>query len=348
MESTGNNNIKELSQSFQSLGIPETHATVGLSNLIASQKQYKSLFVNRRLPDSGWSDVQIQSLLFLLSTLDTNNKKVTTTTTTTTTINGSNDNDKGDESTRWCGVGEREGRVYSSLVSQRHFGLSHGMGRSGDITEPQPKAAGSSVLVKLTLLLTLDAVRRGSGLDGKINKKQNGPATFGILLPLCTGMSMALFLQSIQQHNNSTGNTTTGTKNIVLWSRIDQKSCFKAIGVAGLKCVVVPTRIQQDEVTTDLEAMEAALQEYGHTVLAVITTTSCFAPRVPDAVDKVAKLCQKYNVYHVINNAYGLQCLKTSKLINRACVVGRVDGIVCSTDKNFLVPVGKSTPLMHG
>jgi O-phospho-L-seryl-tRNASec:L-selenocysteinyl-tRNA synthase len=323
-----NNNNNDLFQSFQSLGIPETHATVGLSNLIATQKQYKSLFVNRRLPDSGWSDVQIQSLLFLLSTLDTNNKKVTTSTT--------RGDDKCDESTRWCGVGEREGRVYSSLVSQRHFGLSHGMGRSGDITEPQPKAAGSSVLVKLTLLLALDAIRRGSGLDGKINKKQNGPAAFGILLPLCTGMSMSLFLQSIQQqHNNN--------KTTVLWSRIDQKSCFKAIGVAGLKCVVVPTKIQQDEVITDVEAMEAALQEHGHAVLAVITTTSCFAPRVPDAVDEVAKLCQRYNVYHVINNAYGLQCKKTSKLINRACVVGRVDGIVCSTDKNFLVPVGKSS-----
>ena len=64
----------DLSKSFQSLGIPKTHATVGLTNLIASTKQYKSLFIHRRLPDSGWSDVQIQSLLFLFLTLDTNNK----------------------------------------------------------------------------------------------------------------------------------------------------------------------------------------------------------------------------------------------------------------------------------
>jgi arylsulfatase len=47
-----------------------------------------------------------------------------------------------------------------------------------------------------------------------------------------------------------------------------------------------------------------------------------------------------HDVAHVINNAYGLQCKKTSKLINRACAVGRVDAVVCSTDKNFLVPVG--------
>ena len=320
--------MDDLSKSFQSLGIPKTHATVGLSNLIASQKQYKSLFIHKRLPDHGWSDIQIQSLLFMLSTLDTNNKTLATGGSGGDASSSENAND-----TRWCGVGEREGRVFSSLVSQRHYGLSHGMGRSGDILEPQPKAAGSSVLVKLTLLLTLDAMRRGSGLEGK----KNGPAAHGILLPLCTGMSMSLFLQSIK---GSTNNATT-EKNIVLWSRIDQKSCFKAVGVASLKCVVVPTKIDGDQVVTDTEAMEAALKEHGDNVLAVITTTSCFAPRAPDSVDAVAKLCESYNVCHVINNAYGLQCAKTSKLINRACVVGRVDAIVCSTDKNFLVPVGK-------
>lgn len=289
---------KELEKSFQALNIPKTHATVGISNLISSNKQFRSLFVNRRLPDAGWSDVQIQNLLFLFSILDTNNKTLAT-------------GGEGEES-RWCGVGEREGRVYSSLVAQRHFGLSHGMGRSGDITEPQPKAAGSSVLVKLTLLLALDAIRRGSGL----NAKKGGPATSGILLPMCTGMSMSLLLSSLR---SSEGNAE---KSIVLWSRIDQKSCFKAISSAGLECIVVPTTIKGDEVVTDLQAMEQALAEHGDKVLAVITTTSCFAPRVPDSVDEVAKLCAKSNVNHVINNAYGLQCVKTCKLINRACVVG--------------------------
>lgn len=40
------------------------------------------------------------------------------------------------------GMGEREGRVYSSIVSRRHFGLMHGVGRSGDLMNEQPKAAG--------------------------------------------------------------------------------------------------------------------------------------------------------------------------------------------------------------
>lgn len=307
----------ELQKSFQALNIPKTHATVGISNLIAANKSYRSLFINRRLPDSGWSDVQIQNFLFLFSILDTNNKSLAT-----GGVGGGEE-----EETRWCGVGEREGRVYSSLVAQRHFGLSHGMGRSGDITEPQPKAVGSSILVKLATLLTLDALRRGSGLNAK------GPASNGILLPMCTGMSMALVLSSLRT-------SETKDKNIVLWSRIDQKSCFKAITSAGLDCIVVPTKMEGDQVVTDIQAMEAAFEEHGDKILAVITTTSCFAPRVPDSVDQVAKLCEKRNVNHVINNAYGLQCSKTTKLINRACVVGRVDAIVCSTDKNFLVPVG--------
>jgi len=297
----------ELLSSFQALKIPKTHASVGIANLIASNNQYKTLFVNRRLPDQGWSDVQIQSFIFMLATLDTNNKG----------MNG-----------RWCGVGEREGRVYSSLVATRHYGLSHGMGRSGDITEPQPKALGSTVLVKLTLLLVMDAIRRATGLDAK------GPAKHGILLPLCTGMSMALVLSTLRQQGDGS------IKNVVLWSRIDQKSCYKAILTAGFKCVVVPTELQGDQVVTDISAMERLLQQYDGKVLAVITTTSCFAPRVPDRVDFVAKLCAAANVAHVINHAYGLQCEATCKLLNRATVVGRVDAIVCSTDKNFLVPVG--------
>jgi O-phospho-L-seryl-tRNASec:L-selenocysteinyl-tRNA synthase len=312
--------IDDIVASFTALKIPKTHATVGLSNLIACNKQHRSLFVNRRLPDAGWSDMQIQHFIFFLSTLDTNNK-------TQVQASGMSAAGSSGESSRWCGVGEREGRVYSSLVSQRHYGLSHGMGRSGDITEPQPKAVGSSVLVKLTLLMVLDLVRRGSGLNPKT------AAAHGILLPLCTGMSISLVLSSFRRPDDT-------TKNIVLWSRIDQKSCFKAIQTAGLECVIVPTTQEGDAVVTDLNALQKALADYQGRVLAVITTASCFAPRVPDKVDQVAKLCRDADVYHIINSAYGLQCAATSKLINRACVVGRVDAIVCSTDKNFLVPVG--------
>jgi len=264
---------------------------------------------------------------------------------------------------RWTGAGEREGRIYSPLVSQRHYGLGHGIGRSGDVMEPQPKAVGSSALLRLTLRLTLDAVRRGAGLNGNVGKggQPSGPASFGILLPVCTGMSMALVLAGLRDRarkldnasiseNGDNGNSSNiPERNIVLWSRIDQKSCYKAVLSAGLRCIVLPTKAHPDtdEVSTDLQALKEALDQYGNKILAVLTTSSCFCPRVPDEVDAVAKMVQTWNdgkdgagISHVINHAYGLQCQATNKLLNRACTIGRVDAIICSTDKNFLVPVG--------
>jgi len=253
-------------------------------------------------------------------------------------------------------------------VFSRHFGFGHGIGRSGDVMEAQPKAVGSSALLRLTLRLCLDAVRRGAGLNcaGKGKNAKNGPASFGTLLPVCTGMSMALVLSGLRDRarkldeaaiEETSTDINIPERNIVLWSRIDQKSCYKAVLAAGLKCIVLPTKkhTETDEVSSDLGALEEALNKYRHSVLAVITTTSCFCPRVPDEVDRVAKTIQTWNesyrlvnesemrgvgISHVVNHAYGLQCLATNKLLNRACTIGRVDAIVCSTDKNFLVPVG--------
>lgn len=63
-----------------------------------------------------------------------------------------------------CGVGEREARIASRLVAERHFHLGHGMGRSGDIAEIQPKAAGSSLVAKLANSFALDVIKL-AGLD---------------------------------------------------------------------------------------------------------------------------------------------------------------------------------------
>ena len=46
-----------------------------------------------------------------------------------------------------CGVGEREGRIYSTMVRDKNYGLGHGIGRSGDVNALQPKAIGSSLVV---------------------------------------------------------------------------------------------------------------------------------------------------------------------------------------------------------
>jgi O-phospho-L-seryl-tRNASec:L-selenocysteinyl-tRNA synthase len=328
--------IKELQKTISSsLSIPTNHLTLGLTNLIHSNKSLLSLITHRRLPEHGWSDIQIQSLLYAFSSLDTNHESSLTTSTTSSKASQFHG--------RWVGVGEREGRVYSTIVMNRHYGLSHGIGRSGDVTEPQPKAVGSSIMAQLTTSLVLDVMRRGSGLKGD---KSDGmdPAKFGLVLPMCTGMSMALILSSLTELSTIQAKNEQ-KKDIVLWSRIDQKSCFKAIRSAGFQCIVVPTTkattTDDDSVITDITNLQQYMIQYKDRLVAVISTTSCFAPRVPDKIDDIGKLCKEMNVPHVINNAYGLQCQTTCKLINRACVVGRVDAIVCSTDKNFLVPVGE-------
>ena len=88
----------------------------------ARESMVKSLLQQRRLPDRGWDDGTLQLLLHELALMDSNN------------FVGN------------AGVGEREARVICPLVAQRHFGLGHGIGRSGDINEEQPKAAGSSLM----------------------------------------------------------------------------------------------------------------------------------------------------------------------------------------------------------
>jgi len=99
-----------------------------------------SLLSQRRLPQQGWDETSIELFLAELSMMDSNN------------FPGA------------AGVGEREARIHSGIVSRRYFGLGHGVGRSGDIAAEQPKACGSSIIQKLTNYLTLDAIRFDLGL----------------------------------------------------------------------------------------------------------------------------------------------------------------------------------------
>ncbi|KAL7477502.1 hypothetical protein ACHAW6_003307, partial [Cyclotella cf. meneghiniana] len=325
---------------FASLQIPSNHTAVGLSNLLSSNSQIKSLSLHKRLPDAGWSDVQIQRLLLELSVLDTNCDE-----TVQCQFGGVDATSSSSGfAHRWTGAGERERRIYSNLVSQRHFGLGHGIGRSGDVMESQPKAVGSSDLLRLTLRLALDAFRRGAGINGNVGKgdASNGPAAFGTLLPVCTGMSVSLVLDTGK--NNQTGHERN---HIVVENRSKELLQGNLIRWVKMHCPAHKKNPDTDEVSTDLDALQDALDIHGNSVLAVLTTTSCFCPRVPDEVDNVAKLIRKWNegkpgagVSHVINHAYGLQCQRTNELLNRACTIGRVDAIICSTDKSVLVPVG--------
>lgn len=117
-----------------------------------------------KCPEEGWSESTIELFLSELAVMDSNN------------FLGN------------CGVGEREGRVASSLVARRHYRsitmsfahiydkrrirrpsvvrrLIHGIGRSGDIAAVQPKAAGSSLLNKLTNSVVLDVLKLSGSFD---------------------------------------------------------------------------------------------------------------------------------------------------------------------------------------
>ena len=99
--------------------------------------------------------------------------------------------------------------------------MTHGIGRSGNIRDPQPKAAGSSIICKLTDALVLDAVRT-AGV--KIMKE-------ALVLPMATGMALRECLIVLQ---NSRPNARH-----VIWPRIDQKSCLKSMVSLGLTVHVI-------------------------------------------------------------------------------------------------------------
>ena len=286
--------------------------------LQSRENMVKKLLSQRSLPDDAWDDITIEHFLSELALMDSNNFKDS------------------------VGFGEREGRVFSNLVSTRHYRLGHGIGRSGDITAVQPKAAGSSLISKLTSALALSCIK----LSGITNAKA------ALVLPVATGMSIALTLMTLRSvrrveninpiqntntnittdnkkttaNKNTTTNTTTTSSSksmsiaqwnlseksrYVLWLRIDQKACFKAIYTAGLIPVVIPTLIDGDLVKTDLNELRKKISEIGSDkILCVLSTTSCFAPRARDNVEEIAQICQKNNIGHVINNAYVRSKLK--------------------------------------
>ncbi|CAL8385207.1 unnamed protein product [Arctogadus glacialis] len=259
----------------------------------------RQLLEQGKCPETGWSESTVELFLNELALMDSNN------------FLGN------------CGVGEREGRVASGLVARRHYRLIHGIGRSGDIAAVQPKAAGSSLLNKLTNSVVLDVLRL-SGVRS---------AASCFVVPMATGMSLSLCFLTLRHRRPRARH--------IVWPRIDQKSCFKAMVTAGYEPVVVENVLEGDELRTDVAAVERQIQALGaESVLCVHSTTSCFAPRVPDRIEELATLCAKYDIPHIVNNAYGVQSSKCMHLIQQGARVGRVDAFVQSLDKNFMVPVG--------
>uniref|UniRef100_A0A2K6DJ68 O-phosphoseryl-tRNA(Sec) selenium transferase n=1 Tax=Macaca nemestrina TaxID=9545 RepID=A0A2K6DJ68_MACNE len=252
-----------------------------------------------KCPENGWDESTLELFLHELAIMDSNN------------FLGN------------CGVGEREGRVASALVARRHYRFIHGIGRSGDISAVQPKAAGSSLLNKITNSLVLDIIKL-AGVHTVANC---------FVVPMATGMSLTLCFLTLRHKRPKA--------KYIIWPRIDQKSCFKSMITAGFEPVVIENVLEGDELRTDLKAVEAKVQELGPDyILCIHSTTSCFAPRVPDRLEELAVICANYGIPHIVNNAYGVQSSKCMHLIQQGARVGRIDAFVQSLDKNFMVPVG--------
>lgn len=140
----------------------------------------------------------------------------------------------------------------------------------------------------------------------------------------------------------------------MLWPRIDQKTCLKAIVSANLEVLPLNNILDGDELHTDLAAFQQELDRLGpDNVVCIVTTTSCFAPRAADSVVELAKLCKSSGIGHIINNAYGVQstalCSLVSKLLS-SCAIVRFPasaahppcGFPRASHSDFQITVGKA------
>ncbi len=284
---------RDLEEKLKDL-IPSNHLARGLTTLGTRMQPLKELLDQRTIPEKGWSEDQIAAFIELLASMDT---------------------DKDPKAAR---VGEREGRVASPLVDRLGAGFCHGIGRSGQIAAPQPKAPGGSIMYMLVNRFATTILRK-RGLPNI-----NG----AILLPLSTGMSIFLSLAACRK-------SRTGTH--VVYPRVDHQSPLRGIAAAGYSVNQVETLIAGDAVRCDVAKIRDAISK---DTAAIVSTTTFFPPREPDDVKGIAKLAADLDIPHIINNAYGVQSDEIMAKVRGAIDAGRVDYVVQSTDKNFLTPVG--------
>jgi len=285
---------------FKSTSIPQNMLDRGQLVLNNFLKPMKTLFEQRNVPQKPWNEGQIEFLLQMLSNMDT---------------------DKDDKASR---VGEREARIASSLHLKTSSGFCHGIGRSGFLTAPQPKAPGGSIMYELSNYLALNFLRK----FGLPNIKK------AIVVPQCTGMSLALSLGALRPNWNK---KELINKRTVIVPQIDHKSIIKAINLMGMRIKTVEGKIFGDAVRIPIEDIEASLDS---DCFAVISLTSFFPPREHDDIKEISKFAKKKDLVHIVINAYGVQSSEWMKLIRVGIDAGRVDAVIQSTDKNILTPVG--------
>ena len=285
---------------FKGSNIPENMLNRGQLVLNEFLTPMKILFEQRSVPSEPWTDEQIEFLLQTLSNMDT---------------------DKDKNAAR---VGEREARIASKLQLKTSAGFCHGVGRSGYLTAPQPKAPGGSIMYELSNYLARNILKN----FGLPNIKD------AIVVPLCTGMSLSLTLGALRSNQSE---KNLNFKRTVLVPQIDHKSLLKSIDLMGFKTKIIGGKIFGDAVRIPIEDIIDNLDD---DCFAVISVTSFFPPREHDDIKEISKFAQEHNLIHIVINAYGVQNPEWMKIIRSAIDAGRVDAIIQSTDKNFLTPVG--------
>ncbi|MHA1611136.1 MAG: O-phosphoseryl-tRNA(Sec) selenium transferase [Promethearchaeota archaeon] len=277
---------------------------------IGFQAHWKSiinLLEQRSLPEDPWDESKIKQFLNLLNYLDS---------------------DKDPGSIR---IGEREGRISTPYLGELCANFHHGVGRSGNLTAAQPKAAGASLMQNLTNKLVLSLIKS----VGIPNLKA------ALTVPMGTGMSIALALRGCFNHYG----VDLHKNPDILMTQVDHNSPRKGIEFIGGQIQIIPGKFgknhfAEEGVFVDMEELNRVYEANRDSVSAIVTNSAFFAPRVPDDLKSIAKFAKEHNLIHVINNAYGIQSKELSTLIRKAIDAGRVDAIIQSTDKCFLTPVG--------
>ncbi|ADC70261.1 O-phosphoseryl-tRNA(Sec) selenium transferase [Methanocaldococcus sp. FS406-22] len=276
--------------------IPKHMESRGKLTLKENLKIIENILEQRKAPENGIDEEHIKLLLRILSFMDT------------------------DKDPNVVQIGEREARVYTKLQRESVFDFCHGVGRSGNLIDPQPKAPGASVMYKLTNKL-LESFLKALGLNVK-----------AIATPVATGMSLALCLSAARKKYNS---------NVVIYPYAAHKSPIKATSFISMRMRLVETVLDGDIVKVDVSDVEDAIRKEvkENNNPTVLSTLTFFPPRKSDDIEEIAKICQDYDIPHIINGAYAIQNFYYIERLKKALKY-RVDAVVSSSDKNLFTPIG--------
>ena len=191
---------KKILEMLEKFPIPKNMIQRGMVGLGSFIKPLEIVLTQRKPPEEGWSDTQIRFFLEILANLDSNHDPEA------------------------MQIGEREARISTPLLYDYTAGFIHGIGRSGNLKAPQPKAVGGSILNSLSDSFALYTLK-------KIGLKSLKGA---MVVPMGTGMSIMLTIKGIMHQFDDLKDKTQ-----LIFPRMDHKSPIKAIELAGLDNITV-------------------------------------------------------------------------------------------------------------